>query len=163
MAKALGFPRLTGRAPNPGEVFAASYKGQLIFALQGEHKPVFLFGHGREPAEMGGEDGRRVIFPNATIRPLRDRPVNLSWSASAQPGDLVITDKGPMLRVWAVRSHADASPAHVDIDIETGKTVATGHVPVIRGWELVCFPLPGRPMVLATYDPAGPPSAQSRA
>lgn len=154
MAQAVGFPKLLRRTPNPGEIFAAEVKGRVVYCLQGEHKPVFLVGHGGPPKESGGEGGLRAVFPGpAHLRPLRDRPLELVWSAPAEAGDLVLTEKGVMLKVHAIQSHHDASPPYILIDIETGKVASAAPAPFVRGWELVCFPLPGRPMVLATFDP----------
>lgn len=161
MALAVGFPRLARRTHAPGEVFLGQFNARLVYCLQGEHLPILLSGHGAAPQEVASVPGLTASIPAPVhLRPPRDRPLVLSWSSAAAAGDLTIIERGPVLRVSALRQHREASAHYVDIDIETGKVVPVTGGLVVRGWELVWFPLPGRPMALASYD--GPAQSSAR-
>lgn len=156
MVAVVGFPKLALKGVKPGDAFATAKDGGWVICLQGEHYAYALLGHGGPPKPVNWRlPGHKLLLPGEVqLRPVRDRPWQLTWNASPRPGDLICSDMQVYLRVEGHPKAPECVRGDNWLDVSTGSGPSgsiTG--PLARGWQLVCFPLPNRPMVLGTYDP----------
>lgn len=157
MVQIVGFPMVPRDGVRPGQAFAAALGQETVFCIQGNHDQVYLLlGHSGVPRASWTElSGPYALLPgDVQLRPVRDKPWAMSWNAPGQPGDIVLDAAGAFLKVEDRHpKRSEFTPTESWIDVATGR-MAIGSIsgPIFRSWELVCFPTPGRPMVLGTYS-----------
>ena len=157
MVEVIGFPKVARQTIAPGQAFVTKKDGAVLYCVEGLNEHYVLLGHGGPPSAFWGSlPGPTLILPGTVqVRPPRDRPWPLEWNQTPKPGDMVISDNGTFLKV--VQKHprgSEFTPGEGFLDLQTGRSPPgsiTG--PIFRAWELVCFPLPNRPMLLGTHEP----------